>query len=50
MPLWHRNRTDYFNQGMTDGKKVAFNSLPTVAVDTALVREQAPQTPDELVP
>lgn len=41
MGLWRRNRTDYFTQGMTDGKKAAFNSLPTVAVDTAQVREQA---------
>jgi hypothetical protein len=41
MPSWHRDRTDYFTRGMTDGKKAAFNSLLTVAVDTAKVREQA---------
>jgi hypothetical protein len=41
MRWWHRNRTDYFTQGMTDGHKAAFQSLPTVGVDTALVREQA---------
>ena len=41
MHWWHRNRTDYFTQGVTDGKKAAFRSLSTVVVDTALVREQA---------
>jgi hypothetical protein len=41
MRFWHRDRTDYFTQGMTDGKSAAFHSLPTVALDTAHVREQA---------
>ena len=41
MRWWHRIRRDYFTQGLTDGKKAAFHSLPTVGVDTALVREQA---------
>jgi hypothetical protein len=41
MRFWHRDRTDYFTQGITDGKSAAFHSLPTVGVDTAHVREQA---------
>jgi hypothetical protein len=41
MRSWQRNRTDYFAQGMAAGKNAAFQSLPTVAVDTAQVREQA---------
>jgi hypothetical protein len=41
MTFWHRNRTDYFTQGTTDGKNAAFHSLPTVALDAAQVREQA---------
>ena len=40
MRFWHRNRTDYFTQGMTDGKKAAFHSLSAVAVEAAQVREQ----------
>ncbi len=41
MRFWHRNRTDYFTQGMTDGRNAAFHSVPTVVVETAQVREQA---------
>jgi hypothetical protein len=41
MRFGHRNQTDYFTQGMADGKNAAFHSLPTVALDAAQVREQA---------
>jgi hypothetical protein len=41
MRFWHRDRTDYFTQGITDGKNAAFHSRPTVGVDTAYVRERA---------
>jgi hypothetical protein len=41
MRFWHRDRTDYFTQGITDGKKAAFHSLPTAGVETAHAREQA---------
>jgi hypothetical protein len=41
MRFWHRNRTDYFTQGIADGRQAAFQSLPTVGVDTAHVRELA---------
>jgi hypothetical protein len=41
MRFWRRNRTDYFTLGLTDGKKAASSSVPTVALDTAQVREHA---------
>jgi hypothetical protein len=41
MRFWHRNRTDYFTQGIRDGRKAAFSSLPTVGLDTTQVRERA---------
>jgi len=41
MRFWHRNQTNFFTQGITDGRKAAFYSLPTVGVDTAQIREQA---------
>ncbi len=41
MRFWHRNRTDYFTQGITDGKKAALQDLPAERADTAHVREQA---------
>jgi hypothetical protein len=41
MRFFHRSRTDYFTQGLTDGRKAAFYSLPTVGVDNAQVRERA---------
>ena len=41
MRFWSRNRTDYFTQGIRDGRKAAFSSLPTVEADTTRVRERA---------
>jgi hypothetical protein len=41
MRFWHRNRPDYFTQGMADGKNAASHSLPLVALDAGQVREQA---------
>lgn len=41
MRFFHRSRTDFFTQGLTDGRKAAFSSLPTVGVDSAQVRERA---------
>ena len=41
MRFWHRIRSDYFTRGLTDGRKAAFNSPPTVGVDNAQIRERA---------
>jgi len=41
MRFWHRNQTNYFSQGLTDGRKAAFYSLATARVDATQVRELA---------
>ena len=41
MRFWHRTRTDYFTQGLTDGRKAAADMPPTLGVDTAQIHERA---------
>lgn len=41
MRFWRRIWTDYFTQGLRDGRKAAFSSPPTVGVDIAQLHERA---------